>query len=100
MNHRHARILLVAALAAAAAATALGAHAQDRTEVERTRIVGNRELPKVLTVVPWKKPLPGQLFGHPLPSLLDAPPQPLAPTEFRRRTQAATPTAQDHGETR
>ena len=36
----------------------VGAAAQDRTELERTPIVGNRELPKVLYIVPWKKPPP------------------------------------------
>jgi hypothetical protein len=84
------------ALLAAAGAAA----AQDRTEMDSTRIVGNRELPKVLTVVPWKKPLPGELFGHPLPSLLDAPPQALSPSEFRRRIEAGPRQTKDNGETR
>jgi hypothetical protein len=45
--------------------------AQDRTEIDTTKIIGNRELPKVLTIVPWKKPLPGALTGKPLKSVLD-----------------------------
>jgi hypothetical protein len=45
--------------------------AQDRAEIDRTRITGNRELPKVLYIVPWKKPLPGELAGRPLVSELD-----------------------------
>jgi hypothetical protein len=49
--------LLPLALAAAAA----GACAQDRADIDRTQIIGNRELPKVLYIVPWKKPLPGML---------------------------------------
>ena len=44
------------ASAAAPAAAAAPALAPDRTELERTPIVGNRELPKVLYIVPWKKP--------------------------------------------
>ncbi|MGZ5716149.1 MAG: hypothetical protein ACXWIG_18500, partial [Caldimonas sp.] len=44
--------------AAAAASAAASAPTQDRAELERTQIIGNRELPKVLYIVPWKKPLP------------------------------------------
>ena len=45
--------------------------AQDRADIDRTQIIGNRELPKVLMIVPWKKPLPGDLAGRPLASVLD-----------------------------
>ena len=38
------------------------AFGQDRAEIDPTKIIGNRELPKVLYIVPWKKPLPGFLF--------------------------------------
>lgn len=49
------------------------AAAQDRAEIERTPIVGNRELPKVLYVVPWKKPPPAALAPPPpLPAAGDA----------------------------
>ena len=48
-----------------------GAFAQDRADIDRTQIIGNRELPKVLYIVPWKKPLPGALAGRPLQSVLD-----------------------------
>jgi tetratricopeptide (TPR) repeat protein len=41
------------------AAASLQASAQDRADIDRTQIIGNRELPKVLYIVPWKKPLPG-----------------------------------------
>jgi hypothetical protein len=44
---------------------------QDRAELERSRIVGNRELPKVIYIVPWKKPLPDALNGKPPASVLD-----------------------------
>lgn len=47
------------------------ATAQDRAELDRTQITGNRELPKVLYIVPWKKPLPGTLSGRPVASVLD-----------------------------
>ena len=45
--------------------------AQDRADIDRTQIIGNRELPKVLYIVPWKKPQPGDLSGRPVVSVLD-----------------------------
>jgi hypothetical protein len=45
--------------------------AQDRADIDRTRILGNRELPKVIYIVPWKKPLPSELSGKPQASVLD-----------------------------
>lgn len=69
----------------ALASTSLAARAQDRADIDRTQIIGNRELPKVLYIVPWKKPLPGDLAGRPLVSVLD---EALAPVDrgvFRRQ---------------
>lgn len=63
---------------------AAAAPAQDRAELDKTQVIGNRELPKVLYIVPWKKPLPGRLSGRPVHSVLD---EALAPVErevFRR----------------
>jgi hypothetical protein len=60
------------AVALACASVACGAAAaQDRADIDRSQIVGNRELPKVLYIVPWKKPLPGELSGRPVNSVLD-----------------------------
>ena len=72
--------LLTLALCAAAAA-----QAQDRAEIDRTQIIGNRELPKVLIIVPWKKPLPGELSGRPVHSVLDEVLPPLDREVFRRQ---------------
>lgn len=63
---------------AAALLLADGAAAQDRADIDRTRIVGQRELPKVLTIVPWKKPLGAGLSGRPVHSVLD---EALAPVD-------------------
>lgn len=52
--------------------------AEDRAELERTRILGQRELPKVLTIVPWKRPLAGAPVTRPLASVLD---EALAPVD-------------------
>lgn len=75
-------LLLTGLLLAAGAA-----QAQDRAEIDRTQILGARELPKVLYIVPWKKPPPGGLVGRPVASVLD---EALAPVErdvLRRQIQ-------------
>ena len=59
--------------------------AQDRAEIDRTQIIGNRELPKVLYIVPWKKPMPGDLSGRPLVSVLDEALAPVDRDVFRRQ---------------
>jgi len=73
------------ALLALLAAAALPAFAQDRADIDRTQIIGNRELPKVLYIVPWKKPLPGELTGRPPASVLDEALAPLDRDVFRRQ---------------
>jgi hypothetical protein len=59
--------------------------AVDRADLEGTAIIGNRELPKVLYIVPWKKPLPGDLVGRPVQSLLDEVLAPVDRDVFRRQ---------------
>lgn len=59
--------------------------AQDRADMDRTQIIGNRELPKVLYIVPWKKPVPGDLVGRPPVSVLDEAMAPLDRDVFRRQ---------------
>lgn len=75
--------LLFAVLLGAAAATM----AQDRADIDRTQIIGNRELPKVLYIVPWKKPPPGGLSGRPVVSVLDEALAPIDRDVFRRQMQ-------------
>jgi hypothetical protein len=84
-----------------AALLPLVAGAEDKAALDGTRIIGNRELPKVLYIVPWKKPLPGDLSGRPVDSVLDEALAPLDRDVFRRevqydaqvRPQAAAPAA-------
>ncbi|MEJ2114686.1 MAG: hypothetical protein P8X88_01195 [Gammaproteobacteria bacterium] len=40
-------------------------------ELDGISVIGNRELPKALAIVPWKAPEPGALDGSPLQSLID-----------------------------
>jgi hypothetical protein len=61
--------------------------AQDRIELEATQITGNRELPRVLYVVPWKRPDLGDLGGRPANSLLDEVLAPVDRDVFRRQNR-------------
>jgi len=81
------RLALFATLIAGTVATAAPALAQDRADIDRTQIIGNRELPKVLYIVPWKKPTPGELSGRPLVSVLDEALAPVDRDVFRRQVQ-------------
>ena len=74
-------------IATASVAFAASACAQDRADIDRTQIIGNRELPKVLYIVPWKKPLPGELAGRPVASVLDEALAPVDRDVFRRQVQ-------------
>lgn len=68
--------------------------AQDRADIDRTQIIGNRELPKVLYIVPWKKPLPGTLQGRPVQSVLDEVLSPVDREVFRRQVGYNTQVAE------
>jgi len=70
-----------------AAMFAVPALADDRADLDRTKIIGNRELPKVLYIVPWKKPTPGELAGRPMKSVLDEALAPIDRDVFRRQVR-------------
>ena len=81
--------LITMPLLAAGMLLGAGAFAQDRADIDRTQIIGNRELPKVLIIVPWKKPLPDALNGKPPASVLDEALAPIDREVFRRQNQYA-----------
>jgi hypothetical protein len=56
----------------------------DRLQLDTTIVTGNRELPKVLYIVPWKKADIGELPSQPFNSLLDEALTPLDRDVFRR----------------
>jgi hypothetical protein len=56
----------------------------DRVDLDTTTVTGNRELPKVMYVVPWKKSDIGELAGKPMNSLLDEVLAPVDRDVFRR----------------
>jgi hypothetical protein len=76
-----------ATMLAACLLAAGGVAAQDRAEIDRTQIIGNRELPKVLYIVPWKKPSPADLSSRPLESVLDEALAPVDRDVFRRQVR-------------
>jgi hypothetical protein len=61
--------------------------AQDRIELDTTQITGNRELPKVLYIVPWKRSDLGDLVGKPVNSLLDEVLTPIDRDVFKRENR-------------
>jgi hypothetical protein len=79
------RQTLLAAATLWAGVFASAALAEDRAAIDRTQIIGNRELPKVLYIVPWKKPAPGDLSGAPAESVLDEALAPVDRDVFRRQ---------------
>ncbi len=82
------RKLAPRAFAAGGLLIAMGsALAQDRADIDKTQIIGNRELPKVLYIVPWKKPLPGDLAGRPPASVIDEALAPVDRDVFRRQVR-------------
>jgi hypothetical protein len=81
------RALLPITLSIPLALFAAAAQAEDRVDLDKTQIIGNRELPKVLYIVPWKKPLPGELAGRPSVSVLDEVLAPVDRDVFRRQIQ-------------
>ena len=75
--------------------------AHDEIVLDPTQITGNRELPNVMYVVPWKRPDIGDLAGRPAKSLIDELLAPVDRDVFRRQNRyfaalqaeaAATPT--------
>jgi hypothetical protein len=72
---------------AASSAASKGGKSSDRIELDTTQISGNRELPKVMYVVPWRKADPGEFTGRPLNSLLDEALTPVDRDVFRRQNR-------------
>jgi hypothetical protein len=69
---------------AAAGKTAKAGKSMDRLDLDTTQITGNKELPKVMYVVPWKRADLGDLTGKPANSLVDEVLQPVDRDVFNR----------------
>jgi hypothetical protein len=70
-----------------AAPGAKSGSASDRIQLDTTQISGNRELPKVMYVVPWRKADLGDFAGRPPNSLLDEALTPVDRDVFRRQNR-------------
>lgn len=64
--------------------------AADRVDLNATQISGNRELPKVMYVVPWRKAELGDFAGRPPNSLLDEALTPIDRDVFKRQNRYFT----------
>jgi hypothetical protein len=68
----------------AQAAASSRPRSNDRIDLDTTVVTGNRELPKVLYIVPWKKADIGELPAQPFNTLLDEVLTPVDRDVFRR----------------
>lgn len=65
-------------------ATRTADRAVDRLQLDATAITGNRELPRVMSIVPWKAAEPPAGPDRPMGSLIEEVLSPLDRDEFRR----------------
>jgi hypothetical protein len=59
--------------------------AAEQMNMDGMSVIGNRELPKALFIVPWKDPEAGLTPERPVNSLVDEALQPVDPDVFRRK---------------
>jgi hypothetical protein len=69
------------------AAVTAGACAQDELQLDGMAVVGNRELPKALFIVPWKAPEAAMAPDRPVNTLVNEVLQPVDPDVFRRKLE-------------
>ncbi len=63
------------------------AQAQERSNVDGAAILGNQELPKVLYIVPWKKPVQSEVAGKGFVSVVNEDLVPIDREVFLRQVQ-------------
>ena len=59
--------------------------AEDRIELKTTSIIGNKELPKMLYIVPWKNAELPDMNAPPIESLIDEALSPVDRDSFKRK---------------
>ncbi len=65
----------------------MSTQAKEELDLDGMSIIGNRELPKALFIVPWKDPEAAQAPDRPVNSLINDTLQPVDPDVFRRKLQ-------------
>lgn len=63
----------------------LSSFAEDRINLEGISIIGNKELPKMLYIVPWKTSELPELNAPPIESLIDEALAPIDRDNFKRK---------------
>ncbi len=61
------------------------AAAGEELELDGMAVIGNRELPKALFIVPWKDPQAALAPDRPINTLIDEALRPVDPEVFRRK---------------
>ncbi len=79
-----ATVPVTAAAPATVASSSQVQRAHDRLQLDSTAITGNRELPKVMSIVPWKAAEPPGGPDRPMGSLIEEVLAPVDRDEFRR----------------
>jgi len=59
--------------------------AEEQMDMQGMAVIGNRELPKALFIVPWKDPDAALTPERPVNSLIEEALQPVDPDVFRRK---------------
>ncbi len=92
-EYQKMKICLIAAVLTVVTGHAL---AQEPEHELRMNVIGNKEAPRSLIIVPWKAAQPGDLTLRPLNSLVEASIGPLDPDVVRRelRLRAALQSAE------
>ena len=75
---------LLTITAAALCLASIQSSAEETVEMEGISIIGSKESPKALFIVPWKDAAAPLAPERPLNSLLNDKPQPIDPDVFRR----------------
>jgi hypothetical protein len=83
-SHTPAKPAAAPVAAARTGGPAAKSTAVDRIELGTATVTGDREQPKVMYIVPWKKSDIGDLSGKPINSLLDEALAPVDRDEFKR----------------
>ena len=79
--------LIILSLTIISSIVLTSANAQQRLELDGTSIIGNKELPKILYIVPWKATEKVDFPSPPIVSIMDQALTPIERNTFRRQVQ-------------
>jgi hypothetical protein len=85
MKHKFLSLFRSLGLLLTLAGTASFTVAAEKMDMDGMSVIGNRELPKALFIVPWKDPKAELTPERPVNSLVDEALQPVDPDVFRRK---------------